>query len=114
MMRASASSYPMPRSAPSASSRASATLSLIRSGVMLLLDPQICVAHHFGPLFNLELDAGGERVGRVGDRLEAHGREPFADVGLGNAFGDLARQQFDDLFRRAGRCNDAGHRIGLL
>src|SRR5258708_11052242 len=77
-------------------------------------DPQTGVAHHLAPLFHLQLDARGELVGLIGDRLEAEGRKPLLDVGPRNSFGDLAGQQLDDLFWRTRGSDDAGQRIGLL
>src|SRR3954468_13312809 len=76
-------------------------------------DPEIGVVHHLGPLFHLQLDAGGELVGRIGDRLEAQAREPLLDVGTCDGLGDPAGKQIDDLFWRTRRRYDAGQRIGL-
>src|SRR2546429_3578467 len=78
------------------------------------LNPQVRVPYHLAPPLDLELDARGPLVRRIGDRLETERRQLLPYLGLRDAFRDLARQQIDDLLWRARGGGQGRGGFGLL
>src|SRR4051794_31343949 len=69
-----------------------------RMTAALLFDPQLRISDHLAPFLDLGLDARGELVRRIGDRVEAKRGEPLFHVSLRDRFGDLLIENIDNLF----------------